>query len=390
MSAKWLTLLGSTGSIGQSTLEVIAQRSDYQIYALTAHQNMELLFDQCQRFRPRYAVLGSKLLAESLALRLDAHGLQTSVLFGEQALVDVASDSDVTHVMAAIVGGAGLGSSFAAANNGKTVFLANKEALVMAGSLLMDAVDRSGATLLPVDSEHNAIFQCLGQSSEVGREVRRILLTGSGGPFLERSLSELEHVTPAEACRHPNWVMGQKISIDSATMMNKGLELIEACWLFDVAPQKIEFVIHPQSIVHSMVEFQDASVIAQLGQPDMKTPIAHVLAFPDRMEAGVSGLDFSQLSALEFRSPDFAQFPLLALARTVAEGHQSLAIAFNAANEVAVDAFLAEEIPFLGIQRIIATVVAQAPQPELNTIEDVLTLDRVCRTMAEGALHIDG
>lgn len=390
MSAKWLTLLGSTGSIGQSTLEIVERRSDYHIYALTAHKNITLLLDQCLRFKPRYAVLGSKLLAEDLALKLEAKGLNTSVLYGEQALIDVAGGSDVTHVMAAIVGGAGLASSFAAANSGKTVFLANKEALVMAGPLLMNAVSRSGATLLPVDSEHNAIFQCLGQSAEVGLEVRRILLTGSGGPFLDRPLSELAAVAPAEACKHPNWVMGQKISVDSATMMNKGLELIEACWLFDVAPQKIEFVIHPQSIVHSMVEFQDGSVIAQMGQPDMKTPIAHVMAFPDRMDAGVLGLDFSQLSALEFRSPDLDHFPLLALARSVAEGHQSSAIAFNAANEIAVDAFLAEQIPFLEIQRIIADVVALAPESELNTIEDVLTLDGVCRKLAEGALHIDG
>ena len=386
MTRKRITILGATGSIGQSTLKVLATRPDYQVFALTANENVELLLAQCQQFKPEFAVLGTEALAQDLTTKIQSLGLSTQVLSGTAALAQVARDPSVTHVMAAIVGGAGLAPSFAAAESGKIILLANKEALVMAGAIFMDAVARSNATLLPVDSEHNAIFQCLGQSSHVGKGVQRILLTGSGGPFLDTPLADLHRVTPDDACRHPNWDMGRKISVDSATMMNKGLELIEACWLFDVPPEKIEFVIHPQSIVHSMVEFVDGSVVAQLGQPEMRTPIAHVLAFPERCEAGVAALDFSKLTALEFRAPELSRFPALSLARTVASGPKSLAITFNAANEVAVEAFLAERLSFLNISEVIKAAVDVAATPELNSLGDVLTCDQEARALTRRIL----
>ena len=386
MNNKRITILGSTGSIGQSTLKVLATQPDYEVFALTANGNVDLLLAQCQQFKPEFAVLGAAALAQDLAAKLQTLGLATQVLSGPAALIQVAADPAVTHVMAAIVGGAGLAPSFAAAESGKVILLANKEALVMAGAIFMDAVARSNATLLPVDSEHNAIFQCLGQSSHVGKGVQRILLTGSGGPFLDTPLAALDHVTPDDACRHPNWDMGRKISVDSATMMNKGLELIEACWLFDVPPEKIEFVIHPQSIVHSMVEFVDGSVVAQLGQPDMRTPIAHVLAFPERTDAGVAALDFSKLSALEFRAPELSRFPVLSMARRVASGPKSLAIIFNAANEVAVEAFLAERLSFLNISVVIKAALDAAETQELHSLDDVLAYDATARTLTRRIL----
>jgi len=365
---------------------VLEQTNEFDIFALTAHKRATELGLLCERYRPRYAVLGSGDAARDLAMTLAAKGIATEVLVGEEGLKRVASHSEVSHVMAAIVGGGGLAPTFAAAESGKTVLLANKEALVMAGSIFMSAIAASGAQLLPVDSEHNAIFQCLGQTAAVGADVSRILLTGSGGPFLQTPLADLAQVTPEDACRHPNWDMGRKISVDSATMMNKGLELIEASWLFNVPSDKIEFLIHPQSIVHSMVEFIDGSVVAQLGQPDMRTPIAHTLAFPDRQASGVERLDFSRLAELSFQSPDYERFPLLTLAREVAEGPLSQSVVLNAANEVAVAAFLDAGLPYLQIAPTIQKVVHQAEPLELLTIDDVLAYDQTARDLTNNLL----
>lgn len=386
MKPKRISILGATGSIGTSTLSVLEQTNEFDIFALTAHKRAKELGLLCERYRPRYAVLGSGDAARDLAMMLAAKGIATEVLVGEEGLKRVASHSEVSHVMAAIVGGGGLAPTFAAAESGKTVLLANKEALVMAGSIFMSAIAASGAQLLPVDSEHNAIFQCLGQTAAVGADVSRILLTGSGGPFLQTPLVDLAQVTPEDACRHPNWDMGRKISVDSATMMNKGLELIEASWLFNVPSDKIEFLIHPQSIVHSMVEFIDGSVVAQLGQPDMRTPIAHTLAFPDRQASGVERLDFSRLAELSFQSPDYERFPLLTLAREVAEGPLSQSVVLNAANEVAVAAFLDAGLPYLQIAPTIQKVVQQAEPLELLTIDDVLAYDQTARDLTNNLL----
>jgi 1-deoxy-D-xylulose-5-phosphate reductoisomerase len=380
-----ITILGATGSIGVSTLDVLARHPDkYTVHALTAHSRVEELAAQCRQFRPARAVVGTAEAARELAALLA--GLPTEVGYGEEALCEVASSADTDTVMAAIVGAAGLAPTLAAARAGKKILLANKEALVMSGQLFMDAVKEHKATLLPIDSEHNAIFQSLPQSyARVpgAAGVAKIVLTASGGPFLARAVETLEDVTPDEACKHPNWVMGRKISVDSATMMNKGLEVIEAHWLFGAPAEKIEVVIHPQSVIHSMVSYVDGSVLAQLGNPDMRTPIAHALAFPERIESGVGQLDLTQMAALQFHQPDFARFPCLALAfEALREGGTAPAL-LNAANEVAVQAFLERRIGFRDIDRVIARVMHENPHGAASSIEAVMAQDAHARRAAD-------
>ena len=383
-----VTILGSTGSIGTSTLDVIRRHPDrLSVHALTANRSVSAMKAQCLEFRPAVAVMRDEDAAIALNLELRAAGSSTKVLAGPQALEDVAAgDGDI--VMAAIVGGAGLGASLAAAKAGKRLLLANKEALVMAGKVFMETVAAHRAELLPIDSEHNAIFQCLanGTADRAGG-VRRLFLTASGGPLLRCDLGQLPSITPDEACAHPNWDMGRKISVDSATMMNKGLELIEACWLFDVTPAEIDILIHPQSIIHSMVEYEDGSVVAQLGNPDMRTPIAHALGWPDRIDSGVSSLDLVARGTLEFEELDPRRFPCLELARDVAARKQSMAIALNAANEVAVEAFLDELIRFTEIPRVIEHVLGQTCEEEANTIEAVMAIDEIARSHAAEAVR---
>ena len=380
-----VTILGATGSIGISTLEVIRlNQSAFSVFALTANSNVEKMLEQCLVNKPRFAVMRNDEAAAKLRELLKRNqNLGTEVLSGDEGLSHVASHGDVDDVVAAIVGGAGLKPTMAAVEAGKKILLANKESLVMSGRLFMEAVAKNEATLLPVDSEHNAIFQCLANGASTHASgVRKIMLTGSGGPFLRRSLESFVDVTPTEACAHPNWSMGQKISVDSATMMNKGLELIEARWLFDVSPDQIEFVVHPQSVVHSMVEYNDGAVVAQMGQPDMRTPIAHTLAWPERIDSGVPALDFMAMSKLEFEAADLVRFPCLLLARRAAEGPQSYAIALNAANEIAVQAFLDELIGFADIPIVNETVLDDTADAEPATIDEVLTIDAGARKSA--------
>ncbi|EAW30709.1 1-deoxy-D-xylulose 5-phosphate reductoisomerase [marine gamma proteobacterium HTCC2143] len=387
-----ITVLGSTGSIGVSTLDVLARHPDkYRAYALTANTSVDLIVPQIQRHSPRFAVMRDERSAQQLEDRLFALGhKETAVLSGEKGLLRVASDEAVSAVMAAIVGAAGLSPTMAAVTAGKKVLLANKESLVMAGHLFMEAVETSGATLLPIDSEHNAIFQSMparyqsGKSTGLASEgVRRILLTGSGGPFRELPLAQLPLVTPDQACAHPNWDMGRKISVDSATMMNKGLELIEACWLFNTTADRIDIVIHPQSIIHSMVEYTDGSVLAQLGNPDMRTPIAHALAFPDRIDSGVGSLDIIATARLDFEAPDYQRFPCLRLAtEAAAVGGTAMAV-LNAANEVAVDAFLAGSIRFTDIPLTIEHVLAAKTIVEPDTLALVQAQDASARVLAD-------
>lgn len=381
-----LTILGSTGSIGVSTLDVVARHPDrFKIVALTANNSVEKMLEQCRRFQPRYAVMLNATSGEKLQTEIRAAGLATEVLWGVESLEKVAALSEVDAVMAAIVGAAGIRPTFAAARAGKQVLLANKETLVMAGRIFMDVVKQHHATLLPIDSEHNAIFQSLpqhftGNLAAVG--VRRILLTASGGPFRQASLASLKQVTPEQACAHPNWVMGQKISVDSATMMNKGLEVIEAHWLFDAAPEQIQVVIHPQSVIHSMVEYVDGSVLAQLGNPDMRTPIAHALGFPERIETGVMPLDMFKIGRLDFEAPDFKRFPCLDLAyQALAAGGSAPAI-LNAANEIAVESFLKRRMPFTAIPVMIEQVMQTVSRKDIATLEDILAADRVARETA--------
>ncbi|GAB3454374.1 1-deoxy-D-xylulose-5-phosphate reductoisomerase [Massilia terrae] len=379
-----ITILGATGSIGASTLDVLARHpGKYQVYALTAHSRVDELAAQCRAFRPARAVVGTAEAAQRLSQLLA--DLPVSVEYGEQALCDVASSDATDTVMAAIVGGAGLAPTIAAARAGKKVLLANKEALVMSGQLFMDAVKEHKATLLPIDSEHNAIFQSLPES--YGRKpldsgVARILLTASGGPFLQRAVETLEDVTPEEACKHPNWVMGRKISVDSATMMNKGLEVIEAHWLFGAPAEMIEVVIHPQSVIHSMVSYVDGSVVAQLGNPDMRTPIAHALAFPERIESGVGQLDLTRMASLQFHRPDFQRFPCLALAFEALRDGGTAPALLNAANEVAVQAFLDRRIGFRDIDRVIGRVMDTLPHGAATSIEAVMEQDGRARQAA--------
>jgi 1-deoxy-D-xylulose-5-phosphate reductoisomerase len=381
-----LTILGSTGSIGVSTLDVVTHHPDrFQIIALTANHSIEKMLEQCRLYRPRYAVMLDKTSGEKLQIAIREAGIATEVMWGVESLEKVASLPEVDTVMAAIVGAAGIRPTFAAARAGKQVLLANKETLVMAGRIFMDVVKQHHATLLPIDSEHNAIFQSLphhftGDLAAVG--VRRILLTASGGPFRQSSLASLEQVTPEQACAHPNWVMGQKISVDSATMMNKGLEVIEAHWLFNAAPEKIQVVIHPQSVIHSMVEYVDGSVLAQLGNPDMRTPIAHALGLPDRIETGVAPLDMFKIGRLDFEAPDFKRFPCLGLAyQALAAGGSTPAI-LNAANEVAVESFLKRRMPFTAIPVMIEKVMQSVSRKDIATLEDVLEADREARETA--------
>ncbi len=382
-----ITILGATGSIGASTLDVISQHPQtYQVFALTAHRQLDKLVELCQRFCPRYAVVETEQDAEVLQQQLTGLGLDTELLFGEAGLCQVASASEVDAVVSAIVGAAGLVPTLAAVKAGKKVLLANKEALVMSGALFMQAVREHGAQLLPIDSEHNAIYQCLPFNYHEGLQqvgVRRLLLTASGGPFRETALADLAKVTPAQACAHPNWSMGQKISVDSATMMNKGLELIEACWLFDAKPQQVEIVVHPQSVIHSLVDYVDGSVLAQLGNPDMRTPIAHALAWPDRIESGVSPLDLYQLARMDFYEPDLERFACLKLARDAAEQGGTAPAILNAANEVAVAGFLAGQIDFLAIAHLIETVLQQLAVQSVTNLQTVLTADQQARELAQ-------
>jgi len=386
-----ITVLGATGSIGVSTLDVVARHPGrYAVYALSAHSRVEELAAQCIQFRPARALVGTAAAADRLAALLRAAGVKTEVEWGEQALCSISSAPEVDSVMAAIVGAAGLAPTLAAARAGKKILLANKEALVMSGQLFMDAVHESGAVLLPIDSEHNAIFQSMPQFGGKMPEVRhasagvaKILLTASGGPFLTRDVATLDAVTPEQACKHPNWSMGRKISVDSATMMNKGLEVIEAHWLFGAPADQIEVVIHPQSVIHSMVSYVDGSVLAQLGNPDMRTPIAHALAYPERIESGVAQLDLTQIATLQFHKPDFERFPCLALAFEALRAGGTAPALLNAANEVAVQAFLDRKIGFRQIDRVIAQVVEQLPHGDAHSIEAVMAQDAAARAAAE-------
>jgi len=385
MTPRNLTILGATGTIGVNTLDVVARHPDkFQVIALTGQNQIEKLAEQCRRFRPRYAVV---LEADrGGALQALLAGTQTEVLVGMAALEFVSALPEVDSVMAAIVGAAGLRPALAAARAGKRVLLANKETLVMAGRFFMEAVRLHGATLLPIDSEHNAIFQSLpaGYDGDLARHgVRRILLTASGGPFRTRAVETLKDVTPEQAVAHPNWVMGKKISVDSASMMNKGLEVIEAHWLFNARPQQIEVVIHPQSIVHSMVEYLDGSVLAQLSNPDMRTPIAHSLAYPERVEAGVNWLDLAKIGQLTFEAPDFARFPCLKLAYQALEGGGAAPAILNAANEVAVAAFLDRRIPYLGIAASLEAVLGRLSGLPAESLEDLMAADATARREAE-------
>jgi 1-deoxy-D-xylulose-5-phosphate reductoisomerase len=384
-----VTLLGSTGSIGESTLDVLARHPDqYQVYALTANRSVDKLFEQCQKFEPTIAVMLDEESAEQLTKKITAANLSTEVLAGEMALQQVSEHETVDYVVAAIVGAAGLLPTLSAAKAGKYILLANKEALVMSGHLLMQAVEQNGATLLPVDSEHNAIWQCLpvGDKQQYHfdeKGIRRIILTASGGPFRDYDLADLEHVTPEQAVAHPNWSMGKKISVDSATMMNKGLEVIEAHWLFGLSNQQIDVVLHRQSIIHSMVDYVDGSVLAQMGNPDMRTPIANALAWPKRIDSGVAPLDLVEVGQLNFAKADHQHFPCLTLAyQALEKGGTSTAI-LNAANEVAVEAFLNRQIKFTEIAETIAHVLAQQTPSSGETLEQVLADDKIARELAQ-------
>ncbi|MEZ5526794.1 MAG: 1-deoxy-D-xylulose-5-phosphate reductoisomerase [Gammaproteobacteria bacterium] len=385
-----VTLLGSTGSIGTSTLDVIARHPRYQLFALTANDSVDVMLAQCRQFSPRYAVMVNEQAAQRLEAACREEGLAVEVLAGQQALVEVATHPDVDTVMAAIVGAAGLAPTLAAVEHSKKVLLANKEALVMAGELFMAALARSKAMLLPIDSEHNAIFQCLPHESRLAGSadahpgVRRIVLTASGGPFRDTPLETLATVTPEQACKHPNWSMGRKISVDSATMMNKGLELIEACFLFGVGPGVVDVLIHPQSIVHSMVEYVDGSVIAQMGSPDMRVPIAHALAWPERMHSGAPFLDLTRAGALEFREPDLDRFPCLRLGMEAASAGGTAPTILNAANEVAVASFLAGRSRFTDIPAIIAGVMAQMTCRRADSLDIIQQADAQARELARG------
>jgi 1-deoxy-D-xylulose-5-phosphate reductoisomerase len=382
-NTRQITILGSTGSIGVSTLDVIARHPDrFQAFALTAHNNVEKMLSQCQRFQPRFAVMLDQQSSEQLARAIKTANIKTEVLSGIESLEKVASLPEVDTVMAAIVGAAGIRPTFAAAQAGKLVLLANKETLVMAGRIFTDLVKQHHATLLPIDSEHNAIYQSLPHHFNgdlVAAGISRILLTASGGPFRCASLDSLKTVTPEQACAHPNWDIGQKISVDSATMMNKGLEVIEAHWLFEAPPDKIQVVIHPQSVIHSMVAYVDGSVIAQLGNPDMRTPIAHAMGYPERIESGVSALDMFKVAHLDFEAPDLERFPCLDLAYQALRAGGNMPAVLNAANEIAVESFLQKRMAFTAIPAMIKHVMETIQQEEMMTLEDVLKTDKLAR-----------
>lgn len=389
-----ITVLGATGSIGLSTLDVVSRHPDrYRVFALTGFSRIAELRALCVQHRPRYAVVSDEAQSIMLQDQLQRDGLTTRVLSGEGGLSEVAAHPEVDVVMAAIVGAAGLKPTLAAVRSDKRVLLANKEALVMSGALFMQALRDSAAVLLPIDSEHNAIFQCLPANYSQGLGavgVRRVLLTASGGPFRDLAPELLADVTPEQACAHPNWSMGRKISVDSASMMNKGLELIEACWLFDARPHQVEVVIHPQSVIHSMVDYVDGSVLAQLGNPDMRTPIAHALAWPERINSGVSALDLLQIGRLDFQAPDDLRFPCLQLARLAAQSGGTAPAMLNAANEVAVDAFLNRRIRFTEIASIIDEVLNREASVPTDCLEDVLAADRQAREVAVSWLNRNG
>ena len=387
MTQQVLTILGSTGSIGESTLDVVSRHPEkFRVFALAGHRQVDKLAAQCKQFRPEYAVVGDAGHAAELEKKLKQEGIDTQVLYGAQALIDVASADEVSGVMCAIVGAAGLPSALAAAQKGKTIYLANKETLVVSGALFMETAHQNGATVLPIDSEHNAIFQVLprdytGRLNEHG--INSIILTASGGPFLNTDLSTFDSITPEQAVKHPNWSMGRKISVDSASMMNKGLELIEAHWLFNCPPEKLEVVIHPQSVIHSMVRYRDGSVLAQLGNPDMRTPIAYCLGLPERIDSGVGELDFGALSALTFQKPDFDRFPCLKLAYQTMNAGGAAPCVLNAANEVAVAAFLDKRIKFTDIAKVVVHCLAQDFSDGRHDIEGLLAQDAQTRRQAE-------
>jgi len=387
MSKQGVCILGSTGTIGVNTLDVISRHSDkYQVVALTANKADEKLFQQCIEIKPQYAVLADAEAAQRLQEKVSKAGLQLEVLSGVESLEKVASLPEVEQVMAAIVGAAGLLPTLAAARAGKRVLLANKEALVMSGDLFMKEVKQNNATLLPIDSEHNAIFQCMPEHFESGLEssgVNKILLTASGGPFRTRNVDTLHSVTPEEAVAHPNWVMGQKISVDSATMMNKGLEVIEACWLFNTQPSMIQVVIHPQSVIHSMVSYNDGSVLAQMGNPDMRTPIAHAMGWPERIQSGVEPLDIFEVAKLDFEYPDFNRFPCLSMAYESLKIGGTATTALNAANEIAVDAFLNKKLGFTNIASVIEKTLENTNNISPDTLENILQADSEARNVAE-------
>ena len=392
-----IAVLGATGSIGQSTLDIIARHPErFELYAVSAFSQADKLVEVCQSFQPRYAVLAKDDMAlfERLHADFKAHNITSEILMGADALVQIAQHEAIDTLVAAIVGAAGLASSLAAAKAGKKILLANKESLVMAGPLFMNAVKENNATLLPIDSEHNAIFQCLPQAtpSVVNKtEVCKVLLTASGGPFREQSLDEMQDISVAQAVAHPNWSMGKKISIDSATLMNKGLELIEACWLFDIKPEDIEVVVHPESIIHSMVQYVDGTTLAQMGQPDMRTPIANALAWPDRIEAGVERLDLFAVANLNFEMADTQRFPNLALAAKAFELGGAAPAILNAANEVAVDAFLQQSIGFVHIAAVNATVLAELAKehavPQFTDLDALMQIDHTAREVAHRVIR---
>jgi len=381
-----VAILGATGSIGMSTLDVVARHPGrFRVAALTASTQVERLFEQCQRYAPDTAVMYDPMAAAELNERIEAAGLSTKVLSGIDGLKTVASAPEASIVMASIVGAAGLEPTLAAVRAGKRVLIANKEPLVMSGRIFVEEARRTGAQILPIDSEHNAIFQCMPPGFHAGEsrpEVRRIILTCSGGPFREAPVEKLVGVTPDQACAHPNWRMGRKISVDSATLMNKGLELIEACWLFGVKPEQVEIVIHPQSVIHSMVEYTDGSVLAQLGNPDMRTPIAHALAWPERMDSGVASLDLYQVRRLDFERPEPSRFPCLQLAYQAAQTGGTAPAILNAANEVAVQAFLERRIGFTDIPRVIEYVMTRTKANDEPHLETVLSDDAQARKAA--------
>ena len=381
-----ITVLGATGSIGLNTLDVLARHQDrFEVFAVTAHRQVKKLEEICEKYQPRFAVLSDADAANTLQKNLSDKNINTTVLNGIDGLVYISEHADVDAVMAAIVGAAGLLPTIAAVKAGKKILLANKESLVMAGALFMQAAADSGATILPIDSEHNAIFQCLpeGYSSQlVSMGIEKILLTGSGGPFRTQALESLHDITPDQACAHPNWSMGRKISVDSATMMNKGLELIEACWLFNCTPADIEVVIHPQSIIHSMVQYKDGTTLAQMGNPDMRTPIAYGLSWPERMDAGVKPLDLFDVATLDFERCDEERFPCLRLAQEAFNQGGSAAIVLNAANEIAVQAFLDETIRFTDIAKINEQVLQQSSITAVTDLDAVLAADQSARLLA--------
>ncbi len=394
MSVQQITVLGATGSIGESTLDVIARHTDrYRVFALTGNRQIERLAQLCERFHPQYAVVPDATGAEQLSALLASLHCETTVLAGNEGMERVASAPEVDQVMAAIVGAAGLRATMAAVRAGKRVLLANKEVLVMTGNLFMQEVAASGAELLPIDSEHNAIFQCLPGHGTIGKVpdgVEKVLLTGSGGPFRNHPIDQLDQVTPEQAVAHPNWSMGKKISVDSATMMNKGLEFIEACWLFGLAPEQIEVVIHPQSVIHSMVQYSDGSVLAQLGNPDMRTPIAYAMAWPQRIGSGVGHLDLFQIARLDFEQPDYNRYPCLRLAIEAMRSGGSATTVVNAANEIAVAAFLANRIGFGQISVVIEETLDRIKVEAVESIDQVLAIDSETRSFASALVEKRG